>query len=125
MFQPVVQHVTPLAEGSEVCVLVVRRVVIAMGGCQNHLGQAQALSDPRWSGNGTENLSSSAAPRACGRIPPATITQMVDTLPVRPPTPFACTSSPTEPDHGGQLGPIDRVKEAVLAPDRHPFTPSQ
>ncbi len=28
-------------------------------------------------------------------------------------------SRPVEPDHPGELRPVDRVEEAVLGPDRH------
>ncbi len=40
-------------------------------------------------------------------------------LPVRAPAALAAAPCPPEPDHGRELGPVDGVEEAVLAPDRH------
>ena len=38
---------------------------------------------------------------------------------MRTPAAFTAAPGPAEPDHGRELGPVDGVKEAVLAPDGH------
>ncbi|MBW4980747.1 hypothetical protein KZZ05_20955 [Marinobacter adhaerens] len=38
---------------------------------------------------------------------------------MRSPAALAASLSAPEPDYGRELGPVDRVEEAVLGPDRH------
>lgn len=78
---PIVQHVAALAEGGEVGLAVVGRVVIAMGGCQYHLGRADhaEVLDRGKPGHGS---ALAIAPTADVRIPPAAIAEMIDHLPM-------------------------------------------
>lgn len=118
VLRPVMVHVAPLTEGSEVLVRVVAGVVVAMRGSEHHPGRAQApkLLEAR---QALESVPPSVTPAAGRGIPPASIAQMVDRLPVRPSATLTGASCPSEADHGGELWPVDRVVEAVLAPDWH------
>ena len=117
MLWPIVVHVAPLAEGGEVLVGVVAGVVIAMRGREHHPGWAQT-SKVLEARQALESVPPSVTPTAGRGIPPASIAQMVDRLPVRPSASLAGASRPPEADHGGELRPVDRVVEAVLTPDR-------
>src|SRR3954451_10562420 len=110
------QHVAPLAEGGEVRVRVVAGVMIAVGRCQHHLGRAESaeLLDRRESADGP---ALTVTPRSNGRIPPASVAEMVDHPPVRPTADLTDTARPAEADRGRKLWPVDGVEEAVLAPD--------
>ena len=118
VLRPVMVHVAPLTEGREVLVRVVAGVVVAMRGREHHPGRAQA-SKVLEAREALESVPPSVTPTAGRGIPPASVAQMVDRLPVRPSASLTGTSCPSEADHGGELRPVDRVVEAVLTPDRH------
>ena len=118
MLRPVVDHVAALAEGCEVGVCVVGRVVIAMGGCQDDMGLASAAEDIDARPD-PDPAPPSIAPTAGLSVPPTPIAEVVDHLPVRSPTALAAALRPTKADRHRQLAPVDRVEEAVLGPDRH------
>jgi hypothetical protein len=118
MLRPVMVHVAALTERGEVLVRVVAGVVVAMRGRKHHPGRAQT-SKVLEARQALESVSPPIAPAAGRGIPPASVAQMVDRLPVRPSASLAGASRPLEADHGGELRPVDWIIEAVLAPDRH------
>ena len=107
-----------LTESGEVPVCVVAGVVVPMRGREHHPGRAQAskILEAR---QALERVPSPVTPTACRGIPPASVAQMVDRLPMRSSASLTGASCPSEADHGGELRPVDRVIEAVLTPDRH------
>jgi hypothetical protein len=118
VLRPVVDHVTPLTEGREVRVCVIRGVVVAMGSGQNNPGPAGTAEDvgpPRY----TDPPAPPVAPPAGFSIPPPAVSEVIDHLSVRPTAALTASASPPEADHSRQLRPVDGVEEAVLAPDRH------
>ena len=114
----VMQDVTSLAERGEVPWAVVRRIVIEMGGCQNHAGRA---------GSGRVALglqtpyrpSLAIAPCVPFFVPPTAVSEVLDRLAVRPAAMLAPSLGTPEPDRGRQLAPVDRIKPAMLTADRH------
>ena len=114
----VMQDVTSLAERGEVPWAVVRRIVIEMGGCQNHAGSA---------GSGRVALglqtpyrpSLAIAPCLPLLIPPAAVTEVLNRLAVGSAAMLAPALGAPEPDRGGKLTPVDRIEPAMLMTDRH------
>src|ERR1700709_47008 len=82
MLRPVVDHVAPLAEGREVAVRIVGRVVVSMGRGQNDTSPANTAEDigPR---RDPDPASPPITPPASLSVPPATIAEVVDHPPVR------------------------------------------
>ena len=90
-------------------------IMIEMCGRQHHLGC------PDWcirSRRG-DPAPSSVAPDLFRLIPPATITQMLHGLAMRPTTDLAMPLGPDEADPVADLRPIDRVEIAQIRLDRH------
>jgi hypothetical protein len=119
MLGPIVVHVAALAEGREVLSGVVGGVVIAVSGSQNHACGPHPSEDIIGPDREADEAPRSVTPRAFLSIPPTPIAKMEDPLPVRTGANLAPPLRPLEADHGRELRPIDRVEEAVLAPDRH------
>ena len=117
----IVKHVAALAEGSEVARAVVGRIVVEMRGGQDHSRRPYAgLKESGWLRRRAPQSSAEAVtPGLLGLVPPATISQVADELPVRPPAALTPPLRTLEADDGGELRPIERVKPAVLRPDRH------
>ena len=118
MFGPIVDHVAALAEGREVGVGVVGGVVIPMGSSQHNscsVNQAEDVGPCR----DPYPPAPAIAPSASLRVPPAPVAEVVDHPPMRSSAALAAAPSPTEPDHGRELCPVDGVEEAMLGPDRH------
>jgi hypothetical protein len=92
--------------------------VIAMGGRQHHLGHPDA-SHFFGGRQHAERPPLPVTPGARRRIPPAAIPEMRHVLPMRATAGLTAAPCPPEPDHGRELRPVDRVEEAVLAPDGH------
>ena len=118
MLRPVVDHVAALAEGREVGVGIVRRVVVPVGCGQHHPGSAGTAEDVSLRSD-PDPPAPPVAPPAGVSVPPAAVAEVVDYLPMRPPAALAAASSPAEPDQRRELRPVDGVEEAVLGPDRH------
>ena len=118
MFRAVMVHVTALAKGCEVRAHVVGGVVIAVGGCQHDL----RCADDAKILDGWKSLECSPLPITPGTdagIPPASVAEVVDSLPMRPATALTSAAGSAEADRRRELRPVDGVEEAVLAPDRH------
>ena len=112
-------HVAPLAEGREVSVRVVGRVVIAMSGGQDHSGRSYRLQHVIHLDGEANNPAFPIAPGTDLGVPPAAVTKMPDGLPMWTPAAFTAPFGAAKADHRRQLRPVDGVEEAVLAPDRH------
>src|SRR5690242_6048877 len=52
-------------------------------------------------------------------VPPPSISEMIDQAAVGSPAALASASRTAEANDGRELGPVDRVKPAMLATDRH------
>ncbi|KQQ37520.1 hypothetical protein ASF58_23415 [Methylobacterium sp. Leaf125] len=120
MLRAIVVHVAALAEGREVLGPVVGGVMIAVPSSQDHACGPHPFEDIIRPDRQTDEASGSITPGALLPIPPATVPEMKDALPMRTQTDLAAPLRPLEADHGRELRPIDGVEEAVLAPDRHP-----
>ena len=123
MLVAVVQHVAALAEGHQIGVLVVGRVVVTVGRRQHHLrdpdpGEQILVAQPL-----PKSAALAVTPSRNFGIPPPAIPEVEDPLQVRTCAFFAPALRPSEADHGGELRPVDGVEEAVLRPDRHPCSP--
>ena len=117
MLWPIMEHVTPLTERPDVAVpaSTVGRVVIEMCSRQHGLRRPERRIRGR-----RGDLAASAVPPGLFRlIPPATITQMLHGLAMRPATDLAAALGAHEPDPVADLRPVDRVQVAQLGPDRH------
>jgi len=108
-----------LAEGGEIGIGVVGGVVVAMGRGQNHPGPAHGPEDVHSTGLDAHPPPAPVAPGGRVRIPPSPVAEVDYRPPVRSPAALAASLSAPEPDYGRELGPVDRVEEAVLGPDRH------
>ena len=82
MLGPIVVHVAALAEGGEVLGPVVRRVVIAVPGGQDYPCGPHPSEDIIGSDRQTDEVPGSVTPGAFLPIPPATIAEMKDALPM-------------------------------------------
>ena len=81
MLRPVEVHVTTLAEGREIGICVIGRVVISMGGGQHHLGHRQGAY--LFSGRqDVERTALSVASSAHRGILPASVPEMWHALPM-------------------------------------------
>lgn len=119
MLRPVVNHVASLTEGFEVPEIIVRRVIVEMGGGEN---DPCAQTVIRFGGYGYSLADATAmavAPDLQLLVPPPSITEMTDDLAMRPGATLAPALGSLEPHHVRDLRPVDRVKPAVLRSDRH------
>ena len=125
MLWSVVQHVAPLAERPDVAMppTAMSWIMIEMCGRQHHLGC------PDWcilgQGRRGDLAASPVAPSLFRLIPPATITQMLHGLAMRPAADLAVALGPDEPDPVADLRPVDRIEVAQLRLDRHGRVPAQ
>ena len=119
MLRPVVDHMAALAESREVGARVVRRVVVAVGGGQEHPCCPHRLQHVVSVDRKADYLTRTIPPETGLSVPPAAIAEVPNGLPVRTPAAFTAALGATEADHGRQLRPVDGVEEAVLAPDGH------
>ena len=113
MLGAVVDHVAPLTERGEVGPGVVGRVVVAVGRSQDHAGPAHAPEDVHGSGREAYAPPASVPPGRSLPVPPAAIAEVDHTPPMRSAATLAAPSRPVEPDHPGELRPVDRVEEGV------------
>ena len=118
MLWPVVDHVAALAEGREIGIRVVGRIVVPVRGCKDDMGPAGSAEDIN-ARPGPDPAPPPIAPATGLSVPPTPVAEVVDHLPVRPPTALTPTLRPAEADRDRQLAPVDRVEEAVLGPARH------
>ena len=117
MLPAVLREVASLAKRHEIARLIVRRIVVAMRRRQNHPRRLERL---QMLGLGPpQRLSSSAPPSSGCLVPPAPVGKSKDRPVMRPAATLTASTSPPEADHGRELRPINRVKPAVLWPDRH------
>lgn len=123
MFGAIMVHVAALAEGCEVLRGVIRRVVIAVPGGQNHACGAHASQDVIDPDRQTDEVPSPIAPGDNLRVPPATIAEMEYGLPMWAGADLTAALRPLEADHGRELRPVDGIEEAVLASVRHGYQP--
>lgn len=119
MLGPVVDQVATLAKGYEVGAGVVERVVVAVRGSQHHTRPAGAAEHVIAAELQSDQTPTAVAPALDLHVPPATIAEMDDHLLVRSSAALASSSGPAKADRGRKLRPVDRVEEAMLAPDRH------
>ena len=66
-----------------------------------------------------QTTSAIVAPDAGIVVEPAAVAEVNDVASVRPATAFAASFGTVEPDHGGQLAPVDRIEPAHGGTDRH------
>ena len=117
MLPTVLREVASLAKRHEIARLIVRRIVVAMRRRQNHPRRLERL---QMLGLGPLERPSSSAPPSFGcLVPPAPVGKSKDRPVMRPAATLTASTSPPEADHGRELRPINRVKPAVLWPDRH------
>ena len=108
-----------LAERREIGVDVVGGVVVAMCRGQHDPGPAHGPEDIYSAGRDAHAPSAPVAP-GCGlRIPPSAVAEVDHGSPMRSATALAASPGSAEPDQRRELRPVDRVEEAVLAPDGH------
>jgi len=119
MFGPIMVHVAALTEGCEVLRGVVGRVVIAVPGCEDDTRRPHLSEDIVSPDRQANEAPCPIPPGAFGFVPPAAISEMEDSLPVGASADLTEATCTREPDHGRELGPIDGVEEAMLAPDGH------
>jgi hypothetical protein len=119
MLGPIVVYVTRLAEGGEVLGPVVRRVMIAAPGRQNHTCYSYGTQNVICPNHQAVEASYPIPPGARLSIPPASIAEIKDALSMRTGADIATSLGLLEADRSRELGPIDGIEEAVLAPDRY------
>ena len=111
MVGPIVQHVAALAQAFQVARMVVRRVVVEMGGGEHDAGNALR---GQISGGGAGTAPASAVPPVPhGAVEPASVGQAGHGLAVRAAARLAPTPGASEADGAAQLGPVDRVDSAA------------
>ena len=116
---PVVDHVAALTERGEIGVRVVGGVVVAVSRGQHHPGPTQVPENVGGPGHDAHPSATPVTPRGGRRVPPAAIAEVDHGLPVWSPTTLASAPGAPEPDRDRELRPVNRVEEAMLAPDRH------
>jgi len=119
MLLTVVQHVAALAERAKISGAVVAGIVIEMSGRQKDFGRSQSGIARNRFGKPRYRPTSIITPYLRVLIPPAAVTAMKDQLPMRAAALLATPLGALKPYGGGDLWPIDRVKPAILAADRH------
>ena len=119
MLGPVMVHVAALAEGCEIGVRVVGRVVVTMSGGKDYPRRPYSLQHIVSPSRETDDPPSAIAPGTGLSVPPTAIAEMPDGLPMRSPAALTAALSAPKADHSRQLWPVDGVEEAVLAPNRH------
>lgn len=85
---------------------------------QDHAGSARPREDVGLDG-APDPTAPAISPAAGVCIPPSPIAEMEDHPPVRPLAALTTPLRATEPDGHRELWPVDRVEEAMLAPDGH------
>jgi len=136
VFLRVVEHVAALAECREVAGPVVAWVVVQMRAGQDHArdrktwGRGDAgevgldfLESLRWR-QLADPSALAIAPSAPLCIPPGTVAQVRDVLPVRSAAALAAPLSAREADEVRELAPVDGIEPAVLRRDRHGWSVS-
>ena len=122
MLGRVVDHVTALAQRREVGRGIIARIVVEVGTREHDVGGSRRVEDV---GPEPDHPPPSRSPGGNIRVPPAAVAQVDDVATVRTPAPLATRTGTTEPNHGGQLGPVDRVEPSVFGADRHLDSMSQ
>lgn len=122
MLRPVVNHVAALAERLEIPEIVVRRIVIQVGGGENDPGAQAVVRFRRQGCLPADRPTPAVTPALLPDVPPPPIPQMADKLPMRSAAPLAATLGTLEPYHPADLRPVNWVEPAVLRTDRHQET---
>ena len=119
----VVIEMAALAEGGEIAVVVVGRVLIKMGAGDAHQGGRDRQLQLIRPGIGQRSLADQppapVPPPLDLIVEPASVAEMIDGLVMGPAAMLASALGPAEADRGGEFAPVDRVEVAVLASDRH------
>ena len=119
VLRPIVEHVAALAPGREVGRRVVRGVVVPVCGGKHHPRRSNGREQLVGTNGETDDPPSPVPPGRSLLVPPPSVTEAEHRPAMGAPTALAPTLGTAEPDHHRQLTPVDRVEEAVLAPDRH------
>lgn len=119
VLRPVVKDMAALAPCGEVRVGVDARVVVPMRGGEVDLRRADHRSNLGRARLRAELPAAPVAPSAGLGVPPPAVAQVQDDPAVRSAALLAQALGATEPDHGGELRPVNRVEETVVAADRH------
>ena len=97
----------------------VRRVMIAVPGGQDYPRGTHTTQDIIGSDRQTNEAPGSVTPGARLSIPPATVPEVEDPLPMRTGANLAPPLRALEADHSRELRPVDGIEEAMLTPDWH------
>ena len=131
MLASVVAHMAPLAERSEVARSVVAGIVVQVRagehdardpqrGGRVDAGEARLRACQLHRCGQTANPPALPVAPACGvLVPPHPIAEMQHVAAVRATAMLAAPLGAAEADKGRQLAPVDRVKPAMFARDRH------
>lgn len=112
-------HVTSLAKGLEIAQGIVRRIVVQMGGGENHLG-AQFVIGFWGKGHLPPDFPALAiTPDLLPDVPPPPVTHVANDLAMRPAALFTASPGSLEPHILADLWPVDRIEPAMLRSDRH------
>jgi hypothetical protein len=123
VFWPVMQHVAALAECFQVPVptSAMGRVMVEMRSREHHACGPGSLGQRRRRAG--DAPATSVPPDPACLVPPPTVPEMPDGLPVRPPADLASTPRPYEAHPLADLAPVDGVEEPQLGSDRHRVQP--
>src|SRR3954470_1348642 len=121
MLRSVVKHVAPLAERLQVSRPVLGRIVVEVSAGQHHSRGLEWLAQPIWGKETPKGASLPVSPHASFVIPPAAIAEVTDQAAVGSPAALTSSLGATKADDGRELGPVDRIKPAMLAADGHPL----
>lgn len=131
MFARVMAHVAGLTQSGQVAGAVVAGIVIEMRAGEDHAGpakgqgrgdarQARLLADHVGRGAKGPHAPAPPVPPAPGAVVPrGSVAEMDDLASVGPPAMLAASLSAAEADQRRQFAPVDRIKPAMVACDRH------
>ncbi len=129
---PVVRQVAALAQGREIALVVVTRIMIEVragqhdaGGRQHRLtgqfGQAQLPRHALRRCQPAHAPAAIVAPAAPLLVIPAPVAQMPHPCAMRPAAMLTAPLGTLETDKGRKLAPVDRVEPAMVRTDRHGY----
>ncbi len=120
MLLAIVLEMAPLAERHEVARPVVGGVMVPVSSREHHTGGPHLHWEVLDLQRTPDLPTCPVAPCRALRIPPASIAEVTDHPPMRPPAFLTLALRTLEADEGGELRPVDGVEPAVLGADRHP-----